>query len=101
MPRITGLLNTLWLPHLENFGDLDWNLPVEPVAGNNTRQQINATLLDYFAVKGQEGRAQAEQRKWRANFVTRYLFNERGGCAVSPLMVPCAGRTVMRKGTHC
>lgn len=57
MPRITGLLNNLWLPHLEKYGDLDWNLPVEPVAGNTTRQQINGPLLDYFQVKGQEGRA--------------------------------------------
>jgi hypothetical protein len=76
MPRITSLLNTLWLPHLERYGDLDWNLPVEPVAGNTTRQQINDTLLDYFAVKGQEGRPQGEQRKWRVNFVTRYQFSE-------------------------
>ena len=76
MPRITGLLNSLWLPHLASHGALDWNLPVEPVAGNTTLQQINATLLDYFAVKGQEGRAQGEQRKWRMNFVTRYQFSE-------------------------
>jgi hypothetical protein len=76
MPRITGLLNTLWLPHLAGFGDLDWNLPVEPVSGNTTAQQINATVLDYYAVKGQEGRPQAEQRKWRMNFVTRYQFTE-------------------------
>lgn len=76
MPRITSLLNTLWLPHLEKYGGLDWNLPVEAVAGNTTRQQINAALLDYFAVKGQEGRAQGEQRKWRMNAVTRYQFGE-------------------------
>jgi hypothetical protein len=76
MPRITALLNTLWLPQLEKYGDLDWNLPVEPLNGNNTRQQINATLLDYFAVKGQEGRPQGEQRKWRMNFVTRYQFSQ-------------------------
>ena len=76
MPRITGLLQTLWFPHLETYGDLDWNLPVEPVNGNTTSQQINDTLLDYFAVKGQEGRPQAEQRKWRMNFVTRYQFSE-------------------------
>jgi outer membrane receptor protein involved in Fe transport len=75
MPRITGLLETLWLPHLEKFGGLDWNAPVEPVNGNTTTQQINDSLLDYFAVKGQEGRAQAEQRRWRMNFVTRYQFS--------------------------
>jgi hypothetical protein len=76
MPRITGLLQTLWLPHLEKFGGLDWNEPTEPVNGNTTLQQINTTLLDYFAVKGQEGRRQGEQRKWRMNFVTRYQFSE-------------------------
>ena len=76
MPRMTALLTTLWLPHLEQFGDLDWNLPVEAVSGNTTAQQINDPLLDYFAVKGQEGRPQAEQRKWRMNLVTRYQFSE-------------------------
>ena len=75
MPRITGLLETLWLPHLQKFGSLDWNNPVEPVNGNTAAQQINDALLDYFAVKGQEGRAQAEQRRWRMNFVTRYQFS--------------------------
>jgi hypothetical protein len=76
MPRITALLDTVWLPHLARYGDLDWNEPTEPVNGNTTLQQINSTLLDYFAVKGQEGRRQGEQRKWRTNFVTRYQFSE-------------------------
>lgn len=76
MPRITSLLQSLWLPHLQNFGGLDWNEPIEPVNGNTTAQQINARLLDYFAVKGQEGRPQAEQRRWRMNVVTRFQFSE-------------------------
>jgi hypothetical protein len=76
MPRITHLLDTVWLPHLQAYGGLDWNEPVETVSGNTTAQQINARLLDYFAVKGQEGRAQGEQRKWRANVVARYQFGE-------------------------
>jgi hypothetical protein len=46
------------------------------VNGNTTAQQINEAVLEYFAVKGQEGRPQAEQRKWRMNFVTRYQFTE-------------------------
>ena len=76
MPRITALLQNTWLPHLQKHGDLDWNEPIEPVSGNTTAQQINARLLDYFAVKGQEGRPQGEQRKWRMNVVTRYQFSE-------------------------
>ncbi|MBI5768560.1 MAG: hypothetical protein HZA93_12245 [Verrucomicrobia bacterium] len=75
-PSLTTLLNTVWLPHLAKYGALDWNLPTEVVNGNNTAQQINARLLDYYSVKGQEGRPQAEQRKWRLNFVTRYGFSE-------------------------
>lgn len=74
MPRVTAMLNAIWLPHLQKFGPLDWNEPIEPVGGNTTAQQINARLLDYFAVKGQEGRPQAEQRRWRMNTVTRYQF---------------------------
>lgn len=75
-PRLTHVLETVWLPHLAQFGDLDWNAPVEVVNGNTTTQQVNDRLLEYYSVKGQEGRPQAEQRKWRFNFVTRYLFTE-------------------------
>ena len=46
------------------------------VSGNTVNQQITDRLLDYFAIKGQEGRPQAEQRKWRFNLVTRYQFSE-------------------------
>ncbi len=73
-PALTSLLETVWLPHLAKFGGLDWNLPVEPVNGNTTTQQINDRLLDYYAIKGQEGKPQAEQRKWRFNLITRYQF---------------------------
>ena len=41
-----------------------------------TTQQINDRLLDYYAIKGQEGRPQMEQRKWRFNAITRYNFTE-------------------------
>lgn len=37
---------------------------------------MNTDLLEYYIVKGQEGRPQAEQRKWRVNFVSRYQFSE-------------------------
>ncbi len=75
-PALTALLEKTWLPHLVKYGDLDWNQPAEVIAGNTVNQQINERLLDYFAVKGQEGRPQAEQRKWRFNMVTRYQFTE-------------------------
>ncbi len=75
-PALTSVLEKVWLPHLAKFGNLDWSLPVEPVNGNTVTQQINDRLLDYYAIKGQEGRPQAEQRKWRMNMVTRYLFTE-------------------------
>lgn len=74
-PALTERLETIWLPHLALYGDLDWNAPVEVVAGNTTTQQINDRLLDYYAIKGQEGRPQNEQRKWRINAVTRYQFS--------------------------
>ena len=75
-PALTALLEKTWLPQLAKFGDLDWNLPTEVVAGNNVTQQVNDRLLDYYAAKGQEGRAQSEQRKWRVNAVARYQFGE-------------------------
>lgn len=75
-PALTALLEKTWLPHLAKFGDLDWDLPAEPVTGNTATQQVNDRLLDYYARKGQEGRPQAEQRKWRVNMVTRYAFTE-------------------------
>ena len=75
-PALTNLLENTWLPHLAIFGDLDWNAPAEVVSGNTTTQQINDRLLDYYAIKGQEGRPQMEQRKWRFNAITRYSFTE-------------------------
>lgn len=75
-PALTSLLEKVWLPHLAKYGDLDWNLPVEPLNGNTTTQQINDRLLDYYEAKGQEGKAQAEQRKWRFNAIARYQFSE-------------------------
>ncbi|MFM9091886.1 MAG: TonB-dependent receptor, partial [Verrucomicrobiota bacterium] len=58
------------------YGDLDWNEPVGAVSGTTVAQQVNDRLLEYFAIKGQEGRPQMEQRRWRFNLVTRYGFSE-------------------------
>ncbi|HEY1109003.1 MAG TPA: hypothetical protein VGE76_10235, partial [Opitutaceae bacterium] len=75
-PGLTAFLNDIWLPHLAQYGDLDWNAPAEPVSGNTTVQQINDNILEYLALKGQEGPPQAEQRKWRFNLINRYTFTE-------------------------
>ena len=75
-PRLTNLLTTFWVPHLEEYGWLDWNAPVEPLNGATTLENRNDFLLDYFALKGNEGRPNAEQREWRFNFVTNYSFRE-------------------------
>jgi len=75
-PRLTRVFNQTWLPQLANFGDLDWNEPAGVVSGTTLTQQVNDRMLEYFAIKGQEGRRQMEQRKWRFNLVTRYSFNE-------------------------
>ncbi|GAB5561261.1 MAG: hypothetical protein SynsKO_29080 [Synoicihabitans sp.] len=75
-PRLTDLLNDVWIPHLAQFGHLDWNAPVREVAGNTTSQQVNNRLVDYFAIKGNEGRANPEQREWRFNLITNYQFRD-------------------------
>ncbi|MDO8545469.1 MAG: TonB-dependent receptor [Opitutaceae bacterium] len=75
-PGLTDLIENTWLPHLTQYGDLDWDLPVGSLNGPTASQQVAARFVDYFAVKGQEGRPQIEQRKWRLNLVTRYSFNE-------------------------
>lgn len=75
-PRLTRVLDETWLPHLAKYGDLDWNEPVGAVSGTTVAQQVNDRLLEYFAIKGQEGRPQMEQRRWRFNLVTRYGFSE-------------------------
>jgi hypothetical protein len=75
-PRLTALLNDVWIPHLAQFGHLDWNAPVQEVSGTTTTQQVNNRLIDYFAIKGNEGRANPEQREWRFNFITNYQFRE-------------------------
>jgi len=77
-PRLTGLLNDVWIPHLAQFGHLDWNAPVQENAGNTTAQQVNNRLIDYFAIKGNEGRANPETREWRFNFITNYQFRAGG-----------------------
>lgn len=75
-PRLTRVLEEVWRPHLAKYGDLDWNEPVGVVSGPTVAQQVNDRLLEYYAIKGQEGRPQMEQRTWRFNLVTRYAVGE-------------------------
>jgi outer membrane receptor for ferric coprogen and ferric-rhodotorulic acid len=75
-PRLTQVLDQTWLPHLANFGDLDWNEPAGVVNGPTLAQQVNDRLQEYFAIKGQEGRPQQEQRRWRLNLVGRHAFGD-------------------------
>lgn len=75
-PRLTELLETVWVPHLAQFGHLDWNAPVQEVNGNTTLEQVNNRLIDYYAIKGNEGRPNPEQREWRFNLITNYTFRE-------------------------
>lgn len=77
-PRLSRLVEEVWAPHLQNFGHLDWNTPVQEVNGNTTAQQVNSRLLDFFAIKGNQGKPNPEQREWRFNFITNYQFREGG-----------------------
>jgi len=75
-PRLTRVFNQTWLPQLAKYGDLDWNEPAGGVSGPTLAQQVNDRMLEYFAIKGQEGRPQMEQRTWRFNLITRYALSE-------------------------
>jgi hypothetical protein len=75
-PRLTSLYEDTWLPHLQVYGDLDWNDPIGPVVGNTTAEQVSSRLLEYLEQKGQEGRPQNEQRQYRVNMVTNYRFSD-------------------------
>lgn len=76
-PRLTALLNNVWITHLQQFGHLDWNTPVQQLNGNTTQEQVGDRLIEYFAIKGNEGKPNPEVREWRFNFITNYTF--RGG----------------------
>ncbi len=75
-PRMTELFNNFWLPHLERFGDLDWNDPMGPNNGVTLQEQVNQDVLEYLEQKAQEGKPTLEQRQYRVNFVTNYRFQE-------------------------
>ena len=75
-PRLGKLVDELWAPYLAEFGHLDWGDPTEPPSGDNIRDQTYDRLLDYYVVKGEEGKPTSEQREWRFNFVTNYFFQE-------------------------
>ncbi len=75
-PRLTKLVDNVWVPHLTQFGHLDWNTPIQQVSGNNTQQQVGNRLIEYFAIKGNAGKPNPEVREWRFNFITNYSFRE-------------------------
>lgn len=73
-PRLSGFVNEVVMPYLAQFGDLDFDQPLEAVQGNTALQQLNAQLLQLFAAQAAAGSPQQEQPKWRANLVTNYRF---------------------------
>lgn len=75
-PRLSTFVNQAVLPYLREFGDMDFNRPLEAVEGNTAQAQLNAQLLELFAAQSAEGTPQLEQRKWRANLITNYRFVE-------------------------
>lgn len=75
-PRFDALLESFWLPHNVRFGDLNTNTPSQVRAGTSLLTETNGQLVEYFTAKGQAGRPQPEQRKWRVNVVTRYELRE-------------------------
>ena len=75
-PRLTELVNNLWLPYLAEFGHLDWSAPLEAVNGATITDQVGDRLVEYFFQKGLEGIPTPEVREWRFNFVTNYQFRE-------------------------
>jgi len=77
-PRLSNLVDTVWGPHMQLYGHLDWSSPIQEVNGNTLIEQKNQRLLDFFAIKGNEGKPNPEQREWRFNFITNYTFREGG-----------------------
>jgi len=75
-PRFDALLEEFWLPHNVRFGHLNTNTPSQVRAGTSLLTETNGQLVEYYTAKGQTGRPQAEQRKWRVNVVNRYEFRE-------------------------
>ena len=75
-PRLERIIEDLWAPHILQYGWLDWSLPISPLAGESMAVNRNDFLLDYYALKGNEGKPNPEQREWRFNVVTNYQFRE-------------------------
>ena len=75
-PRLTELVNDLWLPYIAEYGFLDWSAPLEAVNGDTITDQIGDRLVEYFFQKGLEGIPTPEVREWRFNMVTNYQFRE-------------------------
>ena len=77
-PRLSRLVDDIWGPHMKLYGHLDWSSPIQEVSGNTLIEQRNQRLLDFFAIKGNEGKPNPEQREWRFNFITNYTFRDGG-----------------------
>ncbi len=75
-PRFDALLEEFWMPHNQRFGDLNTNTPSQVRSGTSLLTETNGQLVEYYTAKGQAGRPQPEQRKWRINVVNRYEFRE-------------------------
>ena len=77
-PRLAKLVDDFWAPHMAKFGHLDWSAPLQEVNGDTLQINRNQRLLDFFAIKGNEGKPNPEQREWRFNFITNYQFRDGG-----------------------
>ena len=75
-PRLTKLVNELWLPYLAQYGHLDWNNPLEEAGNVTITDQVADRLVEYFFQKELEGIPTPEVREWRFNMVTNYQFRE-------------------------
>jgi len=75
-PRLGVLVEDFLLPYMEEFGYLDWSNPIGGPSGATFATQTSDRLVEYFYLKGLEGKPTAEQRKWRYNLVTNYSFRE-------------------------
>ena len=77
-PRLGKLVEDFWAPHMAAYGHLDWSAPLQEVNGDTLGINRNQRLLDYFAIKGNEGKPNPEQREWRFNLITNYTFRDGG-----------------------
>ncbi len=75
-PRLGVLVEDFLLPYMAEFGHLDWGNPTGTPQGATFSTTTSDRLVEYFYVKGLEGKPTAEQREWRFNLITNYTFRE-------------------------